>query len=143
MWYSDLTMKQINKPFLQDLRKDIEAALASVAAKHGISIKTGTCKFMPENAEMRLQIAVLNDEGAAETRELVSLKNFLARHSLTLEQAQKPIKYGYEGRTYIIVGYQPNKPKYSFLGRCQQDGKNYGLVHEGVLAALGLPSNAY
>jgi hypothetical protein len=134
-------MKTLNVPELQLLRKDIEAALASVAAKHNISLRTGKCKFSSANAEMKLEIAVLDQSGVAETKELAALKLAASMTGVSDEVLFKEFK-SFSGTTYVLCGYCPRKPKYPFLAKSKDDGKIYGLTRPTVLVGLGFPVNS-
>ncbi|KKM81366.1 hypothetical protein LCGC14_1330470 [marine sediment metagenome] len=99
---------EFNKPTLIALRTDIDAALDAVGAKHGISIKAGSARFTGDNATFKLECALLNSEGIAESKELVALKECYP------ELVNKSISRGRKLHG-TIIGYNPRAQQYPFL----------------------------
>lgn len=48
-------MEQITRDTLKDLRAEINAALAVIGAKHGLTLKTGNATFGPDNFTMKVE----------------------------------------------------------------------------------------
>ena len=99
---------KFDKPTLRALRTDIDAALAAVGAKHGISVTAGSASFRDTNATFKLECAMLNSAGVAESKELVALKECYP------ELVNKRITFG-RGTNGFIIGYNPRASQYPFL----------------------------
>lgn len=99
---------EFNKLTLRILRSEIDAALASVGAKHGIDLKAGNARFTADSATFKLECSLLNSDGKAETKELTALK---AYHP---DLVNKQVSIG-RGITGTIVGFNARAQKYPFL----------------------------
>ena len=99
---------KFDRPALRALRTDIDAALAAVGAKHGISVTAGHASFRDTNATFKLECALLNSDGKAESKELVALKECYP------ELVNKRITFG-RGTNGFIIGYNPRASQYPFL----------------------------
>jgi len=99
---------KFDRPTLRALRVEIDAALAAVGAKHGISVTASGASFRDSNATFKLECAMLNNDGKAETKEMVCLKECYP------ELVDKRVTFGrnYNGS---IIGYNPRAPQYPFL----------------------------
>lgn len=102
------TITKFDKPTLRALRTDIDAALAAVGAKHGISLKAGNARFTGDTATFKLECVLLNSDGVAETREMLDLKAFYP------QLVNKSVSIG-PRTSGVIVGYKPRAHKYPFL----------------------------
>ncbi len=99
---------KFDKPALKALRVDIDAALAAVGAKHGINLKAGNARFDAKTVTFKLNCALLNSDGVAETKEMMDLK------ALYPQLVNKQVTLG--PRTHgTIVGYKSRAQKYPFL----------------------------
>lgn len=112
----------ITRELLQALRTDIDAALASVAAKHNVSIKAGNASFAPTNATFKLEIAAIVD-GNAITREQKDFMDYVGLHPFSKEDFGAGFTYG--GYGFTISGYKPRK-RLSLLAT-RSDGKVYNF----------------
>lgn len=99
---------KFDKPTLRALRADIDAALASVGAKHGIDLKAGNASFDATIATFKLNCSLLSSDGKVETKEMIALKAYypaLVGKQLSIG----PKTHG------TIVGFNRNAQKYPFL----------------------------
>lgn len=51
-------MKEFTKPLLREIRVDLDAALATVAAKYGIELRAGNCSFTANTITWKVEGAV-------------------------------------------------------------------------------------
>ena len=101
---------KFDKPTLRALRTEIDLALAAVGAKHGISVTAGSASFRDNSATFKLECALLNSAGVAESKEMVALKECYPE----LVDKQVTLSRG-TGLTGFIIGYNPRAQKYPFL----------------------------
>ena len=136
MWHGVYILAMITKPLLQDLRGEIDAALAVVGARHGLAIKAGSATFNPQNAVFKLNISVLNASGEAVTKEQSDLKHALPRFGLNEAHLTQEFVYGSE--TFVLHGYRAKARSRPFLIKRVCDGKVFLGSETGVLKALGV-----
>ncbi len=99
---------KFDKPTLRALRGDINAALAAVGAKHGIDLHAGNARFDANTVTFKLNCALLDSDGKAETKEMLDLK------AIHPELVNKRISIG--PKTHgTIIGFKVRSQKYPFL----------------------------
>jgi hypothetical protein len=118
-------INQLDRETIVNLRKEMEAAMQVVAAKHGIVIKFGNCKFSPENASFKLDVATKAQNGSVITREATAFKQSAVYYGLKSEDLGKV--FTFNGKTFKLTGLLPKSRKYPFQATCLQDGKSYKL----------------
>jgi len=106
----------LDKNTVAQIRKDVDAALAAVAAKHGITFNMGTIRFNSESMRGTLTATANNaSTGLAEPLELKELKIKgirilgIVENDLTLTYTSPTL-----GKVKF-VGYHARKPKYPFI----------------------------
>lgn len=72
----------IDKTVCATLRPEINAALAEVAAKYGLSISLGNGTFTSANATFKLNIATRGDNGEIRTKETTDFKAYALSYGL-------------------------------------------------------------
>lgn len=109
-------MKQItefNTANLKELRVDIDAALAQVAAKHRIKLHIGNVRFSKAEFRTHLEGNVLSETG----EKVPTIQEF------------DGIKYGdtfeSNGRNFRVIDFMLNRPKFPIIAICKEDGKQY------------------
>jgi hypothetical protein len=136
-------IKQFDKSNLKDLRKDLEAALASVAKKHGIAITFKNINFYAPDfitAKTTLEMTALGDSSAASDPRAAALvkaqadfKAYASSFGLTPEQYGVTFKHGRD--TYKLVGFKPRSPRFPILATNVANGTTYKLP-ESAIASL-------
>jgi len=99
-------MKEFTKKNLPKLSDDIDAALAKVAAKHGISLKTGNARFSAQTVTFKLEATVNNADGTVQDKYAIALEAIypdLVGKQITLN-----------GNTQTVVGYNSRSRKWEF-----------------------------
>ena len=89
-----MKIKAFDAVVLRKLQPEIEAALAALGRRHGITIRAGTARFRESTAELKLELAVIGGDGRAARRE-----------------------------EHRLVGLAPNRPKYPIVMERLRDGK--------------------
>ena len=111
-------MTAINKSTLPSIRADINAALAAVAAKHGLVMSIGNIRFTEDSFRTTLEAKTFKQAGtevAVAAVEQVALETAGKR---VLGGASVDITKEYMSPTLgkvKLVGYHPRKPKYPFI----------------------------
>jgi hypothetical protein len=130
-----------NKSSVAQIRKDVDAALAAVAAKHGVTFSLGTIRFNSESMRCTMSAAVNNTStGAAEPLEYKELKlkgvRILGINENDLSKTFKSPSLG----SVKLIGYHASKYKYPFIVETVS-GKRYKLTTtavRGLLASAGV-----
>jgi|TARA_B100000768_G_scaffold177202_1_gene191044 hypothetical protein len=122
-------IKSFNRPALKSLRVSLDAALAKVAAEHGISISAGNISFTAETATIKLNAGVIGSGGVAVTKEAQAFdqyKNLVGLGSLNVGDV-----IDIQGSKYTISGYKP-RSKRSPVCITNSAGKGYKVSVEMV-----------
>lgn len=69
-----MSIKKIDRAACRLIGDEMEAAVQGVAEKHGLQITRGRSVYMGPNATYKFEVAVLNADGQAETKEFTDLK---------------------------------------------------------------------
>jgi len=102
-------MNAFDKPTLTVIRSDVDAALASVAEKHGISIKVDNCTYVGANATFKLELACLADDGSVLTKEAEDFKHYAPMFGLAPEHLGSAVTI--DGVRYTVAGLRQRAPK--------------------------------
>lgn len=116
-------MKTFTKQNLPQLRADIDAALAAVAAKHGIKLQTGNISFNPNEATIKLMASA---EGAAE-HNLQMLRQFAKLDGINADGV------GRQGEK--LIDYDHKKPKYPYI--FERGGKRFKCAPDQARMIFG------
>ena len=64
-----MKIKSFDAHVLKKLQPEIEAALAVLGRKYGITIHAGTARFRERTADLKLELAVIGGDGKSARRE--------------------------------------------------------------------------
>jgi hypothetical protein len=129
-------MSTISKQLLMTLRGEIDAALAPLATKHGITLKTGSGSFTPAAFSLKLLgTAVVN--GKAVNKEEVDFQDMAVL--LGLDKSDLGKTFTSVGVTYKIVGAKPSAYKFPIIGARVTDGIRFKFPSETVIRCLKKP----
>ena len=117
-----MAIKQFDKKNLEVLRNDMNAALAAVAEKHGVTLHAGNATFMGETVTFKLEAVVLDKDGNVQTKESVALKQHYP------EYVGKKVKFS-KGNG-IVIGVNTRARKNPFLVKV---GKNVWMLPEDMI----------
>lgn len=134
-------MANIDKTLLQNLRPEIDRALADLAKKYGIQIRTGSATFTADNATFKLEVNRLAEDSEVVTKELSDLKLYLKILGLTEQHLTQVFKLP-SGRQVTLAGYRRKARTQPFLIKDIADGKIYLAREDMVYRGLGLPQPA-
>ena len=107
---------------LKKLRSDIEAAVATVGAAHGISLTLGTARFSSDNVTMKLEGSIISN-GTVKTKGAIALERFYPKY------VGKLVKMS-NGKTGKVIEYHSRKPKFPFI--VEAGNKRYKLSKNAI-----------
>lgn len=130
-----------DKPSLQAFRKEMEADLAALNKKYGMTFALGSCKFSAETAEFKLTVSLPAQDGTAETAAAKEFKRYAKANLLgSLQESDLGRSFRTtEGRVYTIVGAKMSARKYPILATSALDGRTYKFSELSVESALKRP----
>ena len=132
-------MKTIDKNFLKSIRTEINAALILVAAKHGVTLAAGNCRFTPTTATFKLELAMLGDGGVVVDKYAEAFKASAPLYGLEASDIGKTFTTG--GKTYTLTGLDQTSRRFPIVGK-SADGRTFKFTNEVVLWAFSKPVNS-
>lgn len=131
------TITSFTRESLKLLRADIDAALAQVAAKHGIALASARCTFSSDNFKLAVEGATKQASGEVNTPEAASFNAMAAFYRLKPENLGASVRI--EGEEYRISGLRPNAKKRPICLTRVRDGQRIVASAECVVRALNQP----
>ena len=131
-------MKSFDKANLQIMRADINAALAAVMEKHGVSISIGNISYSPEQFTTKLTCVLKSaasgdsSDNATTLKWKADFKSHAPLYGLKATDLGREVKIG--SVTYTIAGARPRANDVIVLKNAT--GKYSGFNLMAVLAAL-------
>ena len=101
----------IDKSKLELMRKDINAALESIAKKYDVQLSVGSGTYSSTNATFKLEVATIADDGVVITKDVAALKS-LGKY-LGLTDTQLAHKFIVGGKMFKIFGYISRTNKFT------------------------------
>jgi hypothetical protein len=100
-----LTITAINRAAIDILRRDIDAAVAEVGKKHGLSIKAGNGKYSNgATGSVTVEIATINADGSIESREAQDFRMMAHLYGFQPDDLGRSFTMPLTGETYTITG---------------------------------------
>ena len=103
------SIKQFNKPTIIQLRSSINEALDQVAKEYGITISAGNCSFSGNEANFKLKLNTIGDNGTVITRESQMWDLYKSRTNCSHLSIGDKITI--QGNSYILSGYNTRARK--------------------------------
>lgn len=126
-----MNITSLDKNSLAVIRADVNAALAAVGKKHGLVFNLGSCKFYPTNAEFKLQVNTITNDGEVIDADKASLMRCANLLGLTAKDIETPISIG--ATEYKIVGYRRARYARPFTIMRVSDGKRFVTSEKDVM----------
>ena len=120
-------INQFDRQTLRALRVDLDAAMASIAAKYGIQLNAGNISYTAETATIKVQAGVISKSGQVMTKEAQAFnqyKRLVGLGNLNIGDA-----INIQGKEYTISGYKPRSKNAVLV---QRDGRGYKVSVEMV-----------
>jgi len=103
------SIKQFNKPTIVQLRSSINEALDRVAKEYGITISAGNCSFSGNEANFKLKLNTIGDNGTVITRESQMWDLYKSRTNCSHLNVGDKITI--QGTPYTLTGYNTRARK--------------------------------
>ena len=103
------SIKQFNKTKIVQLRSSIDEALDRVAKEYGITISAGNCSFSGNEANFKLKLNTIGDNGTVITRESQMWDLYKSRTNCGHLSIGDTIQL--QGNSYILSGYNTRARK--------------------------------
>ena len=130
-------MMKFDKTNLTTLRSDVNAALAAVAAKHGVKINLGNCRFSPSEANFKLNVCTIGTDGTVVDAEVEALKSaYVIEYVIGTTAKNLDRHFTAQGMTFVLTGYKSRRRAYPFRARDVNTGKTYFLPARIVAAGF-------
>ena len=131
-----MKIAKFDKPTLRLISVDMEAALAAVASKYGITLTYNGARFFENNATFKIEGATIGAGGIANNRERESFKSLAPLYGLKASDLDREIAYGWKKELYVITGLNTRRTKYPIVARRIKDNKTLLLTLDGVKRAI-------
>jgi hypothetical protein len=132
-----MTIKTIDAAACRLLREELEMALGAVTDNNpGLTIKVGSMTYAGNYATIKLEVAIVDEEGNAQTKEASDFIDYTAMgayDTLTPDHLWDWVML--HGERYQLIGCKPRSRKYPILGK-RADGKIFKLPVATVCAAI-------
>lgn len=130
-------MMKFDKHNLTSLRADLNAAFAAVAAKHGVKINLGNCRFSPSQADFKVKVCTVTADGTVIDAESEALNSaYVAEYVVGTQMKNLDRHFTTQGMTFVLTGYKARRRAYPFRAREVNTGKTYFLPSRIVAAAF-------
>jgi hypothetical protein len=129
---------QVDAALMGVLRTEINAAMAAIAASHGLALSLGSGTYSHDrvSGSFKLNIAALGDApagtSAATLKAAAEFKS--SGHFYGMKPEWLGRTFSRAGKTYTVVGLMPNRRRFPIL--CSCNGKEVLLVSDDVARAL-------
>ena len=118
-------MKLTKTEFTQ-FRREVETALASVAAKYGCIVEAGNIKYDEINTTVSVSF---KSQTADKSANQLNFEMYCGKYGFA------PENYGFaftmKDKEYEFISFRPTARKYTCICRCS-DGKEYGFEEETI-----------
>ena len=102
-------IKAFNRANIKGLRNEIDEALDQVAKKYGITISAGNCTFSGNEANFKLKLNTIGDNGTVITRESQMWDLYKSRTNCSHLNIGDTITI--QGNSYTLSGYNTRARK--------------------------------
>jgi len=116
----------INKTTANQLSTAVVAELVAFRFKGGV---------MGASLVMKIEAAIVNEDGSAETEFAAAFKRYVDEHGIPLEALGKKFPHG--NKQFILRGYNPSAPKFPWVAENVATGEMHRLTKGGVERTFG------
>lgn len=130
-----MTIKNIDRVTLRALSDEINAALAPLAERHGITLRIGNGSFGAAYATLRLDVATISEQGQVNTRESSALGSLGGLYGLPGVKVGTVVVM--QGDRFTVTGLNAKARKAPVCLTRERDGKAFKATVDMVKRALG------
>lgn len=116
------------------IRQALEVCLRELEETLELKVTVGSATFSPSNAVFKVEVAELNEDGEAKTREAEDFTLNCFRWALEPEDLGRTFENN--GNTYKIIGGKPRSRKYPIICERLTDGARFKFAPSTVKFAL-------
>jgi len=131
-----MKITQFDRKTCQMLGSAVEEALQQVSKNFGISINCKGGTFSSTNFTMKIEAAVIGQNGDILSKEVENFKMYCGMYNLLPDDLGKSFKAN-DGNTYQIKGLTNRGGKFPILAVNLTNGKTYKLPERMVQRGLG------
>lgn len=125
-----MSITKFDKQSLVLLKTEILAAVVPVLSKYGVSLNFGRGTFTSSNAKYSIELAVVNSDGVAVTRERTDWAYYAPRRGLRASDLDRD--FCVRGEWYTIVGWNRRNRKYPVIAMTRGGGQRYKFPPQTV-----------
>ena len=129
-------IKSFDKATSRLVGNRIVEALKNLGNELGVEIKPAGGRYTDSNFTFKLQIAVVDTNGTAITKEREALQFLAPQYGITDKQLAKPFQFPHDRHTYKLVGVNVRAYKRPMIVE-RDDGKEFIYPEDDVLRAMG------
>jgi hypothetical protein len=128
-------MNEFNKATVRQISNEIETAIQEVAKKHGIILKRGNCRFSSSTFSLKIEAAVVAQDGTVQSKERKDFE-FFAKF-IGLDPSILDKTFTLSGKRYKVTGYLPRSKRYPILCQDLQTGRGIKFPIETIQSVIG------
>jgi hypothetical protein len=117
---------KLTKTEFEQFRREVETALASVAAKYGCIVEAGNIKYDEINTTVSVSF---KSQTADKSADQLNFEMYCGKYGFS------PSDYGftfmYKDKRYVFISFRPSARKYTCMCECS-DGKVYGFEEDAI-----------
>ncbi len=117
---------KLTKTEFEIFRTEIEAALASVAAKYGCIVEAGNIRYDAINTTVSVSF---KSETVDKSADQLNFEMYCGKYGF--EPADYGFAFEHKGKIFKFVAFKPTARKYTCVCDCS-DGKQYGFEAEAI-----------
>lgn len=110
-----MKITSFDRQSVRQLRDFIDEELQTLGETLGVQIKLGSGRFTPSNVTFKLEAAIVNANGVAETKQVSDFKQCATMYGLAADDLGRKFNSG--GRAFEIVGANPKSRVYPILAK--------------------------
>lgn len=130
---------QFTPASLKLLREEIDAALAAITKKHGVSMSIGKISFSAQQCSTTLSMVAACNTGEAQNPEKVNWDKYAELFGLSKDDFGKTFQDG--GKTYKVDGVAPRSTRFPIIVE-REDGQRFKFPESRVKLALSIATKA-
>ena len=99
----------IDRVKINKLREDIEAVLSEVGEMHGVHFELGRCRYNRDNAEFKLEVALVDADGEVKSKVSNDFRRMAASAGLSPNDLGRT--FVHSGVQYVVTGWNSRARK--------------------------------
>jgi hypothetical protein len=129
-------LERIDRSTVKTLREVLQLACDELSERIGAKVTVGNAKFTDRNATFSVEIATINEDGEANSRQAEDFKRFARTYGLVPEHLGKRVML--RGTEFEIIGAAIRSPRFPILVKRVYDGKVYKYPVVAIRQGLGI-----